>query len=108
MSITKGKHTVSEIDGVRCTIVETEASAERMEFLKDLLEFNSLEVKVLANKDTDPVNYTLGVTDLVFNPIIAVYERILKTKDGHRVSPAYWGQKTKICDPRYWRVRRKN
>lgn len=107
MSIKKGKHTVSEVDGVRCTIVETNASVARMEFLKDLLEFNSFVVKVSENKGTDPVDYTVGVTDLVFNPIISVYERVLKTKDGHRVSPAYWEQKTKICDPRYWRVRRK-
>lgn len=107
MSIKKGKHTVSEIDGVRCTIVETDASSDRMEFLKELLEFNGFVVKVSENRGADPVNYTIGVTDLVFNPTIAVYERVLKTKDGHRVSPAYWEQKTTICDPRYWRVRRK-
>jgi hypothetical protein len=107
MSITKGKHIVSEIEGVRCTIVETDASMVRMEFLKGLLEFNGYEVKVSESMDNESVNYTVGVTDLVFNPIISVYERTLKTKDGHRVSPAYWDQKTTVCDPRYWRVRRK-
>ena len=107
MSITKGKHTVSEIEEIRCTIVETDASVVRMEFLKELLEFNGYVVKISENKDTEPKNYTIGVTDLVFNPIISVYERTLKTKEGNRVSPAYWDQKTTVCDPRYWRVRRK-
>ena len=107
MSITKGKHIVSEIEGVRCTIVETDASFVRMGFLKDLLELNGYEVKISENKDTESKKYTIGVTDLVFNLIISVYERTLKTKEGHRVSPAYWDQKTAVCDPRYWRVRRK-
>jgi hypothetical protein len=36
--------------------------------------------------------YRIGVTDIVFNPVIAVYERHLKSKTGNRVTPAYWLQ----------------
>ena len=43
-----------------------------------------------------------GVTDMVFNPVIAVYEMVLKTPDGKRVSPAYWDQKTSDCIDEYW------
>ena len=107
MSITKGKHTVAEIDGVRCTIIETDATKERVDFLKDLLEFNKLEVKIAENKNSEPKNFTIGVTDLIFNPVIALYDMSLKTKDGYSVSPAYWLEKTKICDLRYWRIGRK-
>jgi hypothetical protein len=44
----------------------------------------------------------LGVTDIVFNPVIAVYQRSLKTKAGNKVTPAYWNQQTDVCDPNYW------
>ena len=39
---------------------------------------------------------------LVFNPVISVYEMSLKTKDGKRVSPAYWEQKTSEIVDEYW------
>ena len=45
MALTKGKHIVKEIDGVLCTVVETGISKERLNFLKELLEFNKYEVK---------------------------------------------------------------
>ncbi len=45
MALTKGKHIVKEIDSVLCTVVETGISTERMNFLKELLEFNKFEVK---------------------------------------------------------------
>lgn len=107
MSVFKAKHTVTEIEGVRCTVVETGVNRERMTFLKNLLEVNKFEVKVQPdNKDGEPESFTVGVTSLIFNPVIAVFERNLKTADGHIVSPAYWQQKTTICDPRYWIVRK--
>lgn len=111
--INQGKHTVEEIGGVRCTIVETGASEERVKFLKDLLEFNKYEVKVAQDKQTPnselqtPNLYTIGVTDLIFFPTVAIYERSLRTRQGHHVTPAYWKQYTDICDPRYWRKRGK-
>ncbi|HOW32805.1 MAG TPA: hypothetical protein PLP88_14670, partial [Bacteroidales bacterium] len=69
------------------------------------LELNKLEVVVAEEKQTvedAPKLYTIGVTDLVFNPVIAVYEMSLKTKDGKSVSPAYWEQLTDIPVDQYW------
>ncbi len=108
--LTKGKHIVSEIEGVRCTVVETGLSEARMQFLKDLLETNKFEVKVAKEEKKEGVaqTYILGVTDLLFNPVIAIYERSLKTKEGKFVSPANWRQYTTIYDSRYWIVNNRN
>ncbi len=46
MSLLSGKHIVKEVQEIRCTIVETGATRERVDFLKDLLELNGYEVKV--------------------------------------------------------------
>jgi len=101
----KAKHIVEELNGQRGTIVEKGVPSNRMEFLKDLLHFNKFEVIVVEDKKTNddaPTLFTVGVTDLVFNPVIAVYELSLKTADGGRVSPAYWDQKTNKCVDEYW------
>ena len=101
----KAKHTVEEINGVRCTVVEKGITPDRVAFLKNLLEFNKLEVQVAEDKketEDAPTLFTLGVTDLVFFPVIAVYEMKLKTPDGKRVSPAYWEQKTSEIVDQYW------
>jgi hypothetical protein len=39
-----------------------------------------------------PSTFTVGVTDLTFNPINAIFGRILKTKDNRIVTQAYWKQ----------------
>ncbi len=107
--VLKAKHIVEEINGTRCTIVEKGASAERVEFLKDLLEFNQFEVLVAEESpaDEDPIkHFTIGVTDLVFNPVIAVYELRLKTPDGKKVSPAFWEQYTTESKDEYWEFRK--
>jgi len=101
----KAKHIVEEINGVRCTIVDKGVSQGRVEFLKDLLEYNKFEVLTAEDKketEDAPTLFTVGVTDLVFNPVISVYEMSLKTKDGKRVSPAYWEQKTTEIVDEYW------
>lgn len=109
MALNNAKHIVSEINSVRCTIVETGVSLERAAFLKDLLTTNNLEVMELK----EPVQeggvedkYTIGVTDLLFNPVFAVYEKQLKTPEGDLITPGYWNQECVNCDPRYW-IRRK-
>jgi hypothetical protein len=105
----KSKHTVEEINGIRCTVVEKGITSERVSFLKDLLEFNKLEVVVAEEAKTDdaaPTLFTLGVTDIVFNPTIAVYEMSLKTHDGKGVSPAYWEQYTKKIADDYWNFKK--
>jgi hypothetical protein len=48
MAINKN-HEFEELNGVKCTIVEKEASAERVAFLKGLLEFNGFTVVVVAS-----------------------------------------------------------
>lgn len=109
MAIDNAKHIVGEINGVRCTIIETGASLERVAFLTDLFEFNNLEVKEMQEISDTPDSeqkYTIGVTELLFNPVFAVYERQLKTREGSFVTPGYWKQECIDCDPRYW-VRRK-
>jgi len=105
MSILKGKHKIKEIDEIRCTIVEKNASKERVSFLKELLEFNGYEVKYQEEKikdENDPITYIIGVTDMVLNPVIAVYQRILKTPEGKKITADYWNQKTKNIEPNYW------
>jgi hypothetical protein len=109
MAINNAKHIVNEIDGIRCTIVETGITIDRVAFLRELLENNNLEVKEIvepAASQGDEPKYTLGVTDLVFNPVFAIYECRLKTRDGKYVTPGYWKQECTECDPRYW-IKRK-
>ena len=93
MSLQSGKHIVKEIGETRCTIVEKGATQERINFLKVLLEFNRFEVLTEEDKkkeETDPTLFTIGVTSIIFNPVIAVYQRHLCTKDGRKVTPDYW------------------
>ena len=104
MALNKGKHIVEEIDGVRCTMVETGVSAERTDFLKKLLELNGYEVKVLTENE-EKTSFKIGVTDLVFNPLVDVYKRHLKSFSGKRVTPAYWLQqsdKETEAEVNYW------
>jgi hypothetical protein len=93
MAINNAKHIVGEIDGVRCTIVDSGIALDRLAFLTDLLQFNNFDVKemiVPSEVEGEEPKYTIGVTDLVFNPVFAIYERSLKTRDGKFVTPAYW------------------
>jgi len=111
MSLEKGKHLVEEIDGTLCTLVESGIDADRLKFLKELLEYNHFEVKTeeKPGKEDEPATFTIGVTDMVFNPVIAVYERSLKRPDGKGiVSPAYWKQEKELEDVPYFDYRLKN
>lgn len=105
MSLTKADHTVVEINGTRCSLIESGIEKERMEFLKKLLEHNKYEVKLiekLATEEGVSPLYDIAVTDVTFEAVIAVYERRLRTLDGHRVTPAYWRQQAAKPDPQYW------
>lgn len=150
MAINKN-HEFEELNGVKCAIVEKNASKQRVEFLKKLLEFNEYTVVVVpspppkvaapppkpAAPPTPPVSgdisteqgtqplpqplpqpqplpitsgtepqpqpepeippapetFTIGVTDVTFNPTNALFGRLLHTPDGHVVTVAYWQQK---------------
>ncbi len=105
MGINNAKHIVGEIDGTRCSIVESGTGIERAAFLRQLLEFNNFEVKELkvpSGTEGGETTYTIGVTDLVFNPVFALYDRSLKTPEGGYVTPGYWLQECIECNPMYW------
>ena len=109
MALSKGKHTIVEIAGVRCTLVESGASVERAEFLKNLLTYNKFEVKVEREKAKDGTEldtFSIGVTDILFNPMIAVYEKKILRPDGEIASPAYWNQWPGQHELPYWQVLR--
>lgn len=116
MAINKN-HEFEELGAVKCAIVEKNASKERVAFLKDLLETNNFEVVVVPSPPSKaapvskpaegetapfvevsapPETFTIGVTNLAFNPTNAIFGRLLKTKDGHVVTQAYWYQRETV------------
>ncbi|MEY4279311.1 MAG: hypothetical protein RL377_1315 [Bacteroidota bacterium] len=143
MAINKN-HEFEDLDNIKCSIVEKNASADRVQFLKDLLSYNKYEVIVVASpapkaapatasapapaaaptpgtntegevpKTTDesgkpaevaanpepiaPSTFTVGVTDLRFNPTNAVFGRSLHTPNGQVVTLAYWNQEVEVSD----------
>lgn len=108
MSLKSGKHIVEEIDGIRCTIVEKAIPENRLNFLTDLLKHNGYETMVNEEPPTEGATeklFTLGVTDILFNPLVDVYKRRLKSETGLKVTPAYWLQissKETEAEVNYW------
>lgn len=105
MSLNRGKHDFGDLNGQTVTFVERNVTPERADFLKKLLEHNGIPVLVEeipgATEDT-PLTYTVATPDLVFNPVVYVYQRRLRTPDGRKVTPAYWRQQTTDTKPEYW------
>jgi hypothetical protein len=120
MAINKN-HEFEELDGVKCGIVEKNVKPERVQFLKKLLEYNKYTViavpspppKIVTapvvklaegvaspplppSPPTPPETFTVGVTDYTFNPINAIFGRLLHSTGGHVVTQAYWQQKESI------------
>jgi hypothetical protein len=91
MALNKIKPVIEEIDGVRCVVVESGLDAARAEFLTKLLTHNNYEVKSYKSEDS---SITLGVTNIMFNPVLDIYKRKLKSLTGHKITPAYWLQKS--------------
>jgi hypothetical protein len=86
-------------------VVEKGIEKKRADFLKALLQHNHFTVvteEVAKTEESTTQLYNLGVTDLVFNPVIAVYELSLKTEKGETVSPAYWNQESTESIKEYW------
>ncbi|MBL7922560.1 MAG: hypothetical protein JNL88_00020 [Bacteroidia bacterium] len=112
MAINKN-HEFEELEGVKCCIVERSVSSERAAFLKALLEGNGYTVIVsgvvpkaapapaVAEGEPAPppppppapTQFTVGVTDMTFNSVNAVFGRLLRTPEGQVVTLAYWQQK---------------
>ncbi len=119
MAINKN-HEFEELNGVKCGIVEKNVKPERAAFLKDILEFNGFTVvmvpspppkaapapKPAEGETVEPVpepppapeTFTVGVTDYTFNSINAIFGRLLKSRDGHVITFAYWKQEAKVND----------
>ncbi len=119
MAINKN-HEFEDLDGIKCGIVEKNVSAGRVEFLRKILQYNNFTVIVVPSPppktivpavktengeaaDTNsiepaPQTFTVGVTDYTFNPVNAIFGRLLKTPDKHIVSLAYWQQKEVISN----------
>ena len=127
MAINKN-HEFEDLGTSKCAIVEKNASPERIQFLKTLLEFNKYEVVVVDSpapkaapaapvaapvegeapapapasaapiEPPAPTTFTIGVTDLCFNATNAIFGRQLKTTDGHIVSLAYWQEKESVSN----------
>jgi hypothetical protein len=110
-------HLFEELNGVKCAIVEKNVSAGRVGFLRGVLEYNGFEVVVVgtpppkaaaigvgaaavagAEATPAPETFTVGVTDVMFNPVNAIYGRLLKAPGGHVVTLAYWQQQEKNLD----------
>ncbi len=101
-----GKHSFGSIGETRVTFVEKNTTEQRRDFLKNLLEHNGFEVVLEDEKrksEEDPQLYTVAVTDMVFNPTVWVFQRRLKTFDGHKVSQDFWNQLTEETKPQYWK-----
>ena len=117
MAINKN-HEFEDLNGIKCAVVEKNAAKERVDFLKQLLEFNKYTVVLLVSPppklapapvaetlaDTiveipalAPETFTVGVTDVMFNAVNAIFGRLLKTPDGHIVTLAYWNQKERVA-----------
>lgn len=114
MAINKN-HEFEDLNGVKCAIVEKNASQQRVDFLKPLLEFNKYTVivaaspppkgaapaataatAVTAGAPPPPASFTIGVTDVTFNAINAIFGRSLKTPAAQIVTLAYWQQKDAV------------
>jgi hypothetical protein len=105
-------HLFEDLDGIKCAVVEKNLTAERLDFLKTILEFNGYKVVAVNSPPpkaaippapdapvvSTPTTFTLGVTDVTFNAVNAIFGRLLKTPDGKVVTLAYWQQKEKDSD----------
>ena len=119
MAINKN-HEFEELNGIKCAIVEKNATQERIDFLQPLLAFNNYTVVLQPSPppktppapatetvtegavkappaELPPATFTIGVTDVMFNSTNAIFGRLLKTKSGHVVTLAYWQQKEQFA-----------
>lgn len=67
-------------------------------------ERSSLE-GVIPPPPPAPSTFTIGVTNVAFHPMLAVYERSLLTPEGKTVSIAYWNQESEKEGEVYWQRR---
>jgi hypothetical protein len=100
-------HIIEETGDQKYAVVEKNCTEKRVAFLKPLLEQNKLTVVVVKSPPPKvapkpsaegevpvaaPETFTVGTTDLTFNPVNAIFNRELKRADGRVVTPVYWQQ----------------
>ena len=121
-------HAFEELEGVKCAIVEKNCSPDRAEFLKKILEFNKFKVQIVKSPPpkvappkaaaplaegevappptltppAPPETFTVGVTDLSFNPISAIYNKELQTPGKQFVDVKYWKQESEQPSTQKW------
>ena len=121
-------HAFEDLEGVKCSIVEKNCTQERADFLKALLAFNKFTVQVVKSPPpkvappkpapplaegevapppppappAPPETFTVGVTDLSFNPISAVYNKELQTPGKQFVDVKYWKQELDAPSTQKW------
>jgi hypothetical protein len=126
-------HTFEDLGEIKCAIAEKNCSADRVDFLKRLLEHNGFTVVVAKTPPPKaakpapakpavppadgvapppaaetpaapppPETFTVGVSDLTFSPINAVYNRELKTFEGQVVTLNYWKQREAAPQEEEW------
>ncbi|MCX8473276.1 MAG: hypothetical protein ORN85_06465 [Sediminibacterium sp.] len=103
MAINKN-HEVEEINGVRCAIVEKEITYKRCEFLRKILDENNYKVYIQNMNTAAKLNniedsstpenllYKIGVDDLSFNVINAIFGRLLKDSYKNPITLEFWNQ----------------
>ena len=119
-------HTFEDLGEIKCAIVEKNCSQARVDFLKQLLELNKFTVLVVPSpppkaapkpvvvegeiipeidEPIAPTTFNVGVTDVSFSPINAVFNRELKIESGQVVTKDYWYQReTEIKNAEwYWK-----
>ena len=119
-------HTFEDLGEIKCAIVEKNCSQARVDFLKQLLELNKFTVVVVPSpppkaapkpaveegeiipeidEPIAPTTFNVGVTDVSFSPINAVFNRELKIESGQVVTKVYWYQReTEIKNEEwYWK-----
>jgi hypothetical protein len=95
-------HTVDELGGVRCSIIEKGITSERAEYIKTILEASHQKVVDVTDAQG---KHTIGVTDITYNSMYALYGRRLRTADGRLVTPSIWTS-GKASEGFYWENRK--
>lgn len=109
MAINKN-HLFEDIEEVKCAIIESGITLERVEFIKSILTYNGYTVlvieevskKSLSVSETEevisqePKTYKVGTPDVTFNVTNAIFGRSLKTRSGNIVTLKYWNQEEDI------------
>ncbi|MFT3739161.1 MAG: hypothetical protein QM786_10425 [Breznakibacter sp.] len=102
MALDQIKPQIEELNGTRCVVVESGIPEDRADFLSRLLQHNGYKVETASDAQG---LCSVGVADLLFNPVLDVYKRRLRSFSNHRVTPAYWLQQSSeesIDEVEYW------